>query len=171
MFTPFEELEYLADFLPEEGEAIIVSRQFGELRCSPIGEDSLRDGVEDADLYGRLVEANELLNAQGVRPIWVCLLGWFWFSVTLFMLGDFGWSEWYLPVGLALLTASGCYHWIHVRQRRLFDQMIAPQLRQEMERGHFSVHALIAGVRQHVEFRTLLDELVQWRPERRKVVR
>lgn len=171
MFTPFEELEYLADFLPEEGESIIVTRQFGELKCESFGADSLRDGIDDAELYGKLVQANEQLNAQGIRPIWGCLLGWFWMSATLFVLGGFGWGEWYLPVGLAMLAASACYHWIHLRQRHMFEQQIAPQLRQEMERAQISLHALIAGVRQHVEFRTLLDELVQWQPERRKVGR
>lgn len=171
MLTPFEELEYLADYLPEEGEAILVTRQFGELRCDPVGSDSLRDGIDDADLYGRLVQANEQLNARGVRPIWVCLLGWFWLCAAPFVVSGWGWGEWYLPVGLGLLAASICYHWIHDRQHKLFEQRIAPQLFQELGRGNISLHALVAGVRQHVEFRTLLDELVRWQPDSRKVSR
>ena len=33
MNNPYEDLEYLAEFLPEEGESVIVTRRRGQLVC------------------------------------------------------------------------------------------------------------------------------------------
>ena len=34
MLSPYEELEFLADFLPDEGEAVVVTRQGGNSTAS-----------------------------------------------------------------------------------------------------------------------------------------
>jgi hypothetical protein len=166
MLTPYEELEFLADFIPDEGESIVVTRQGGELHCEPMTEDDLRSGIEDVELYGRLVQANERLNVQGSLPLWSTAFGLIAAGILLFRVLQLGWSEWYLLPAIGLAALFGCFHWIRARQRRLFEAAIRPMLLREAMLRHISVYALMAGIRQHAEFRTLLDELVRWEPVR-----
>lgn len=166
MLTPYEELEFLAEFLPEEGEAVVVTRQGGELHCEPVHGEEFRDGIEDVELYGRFVQANERLNAQGSLPLWSTAFGMMLVGIVLFRLAGLGWSEWYVLPAVGLLALFGCFHWIRRRQARLFDERIRPMLLREATVRRISVYALIAGIRQHPEFRSLLDELIRWEPVR-----
>lgn len=168
MFSPYEELEYLSNFLPDEGEAVLVLREEGELICKPWCRGNLRDGIDDADLYGRLVFANERLNLAGALPLWAGSLGLVWAAITLHGLLGFGWAYWYLVPSLAPLVLYGCFQWIRYRQHRAFRDEILPPLRAEMSRLQITPHALMAGIRQHAELRTLLDELVRWVPAGRE---
>lgn len=166
MLTPYEELEFLAEYLPEEGEAVVVTRQGGELHCEPMQDDEFRDGIDDVELYGRLVQANERLNAQGSLPLWTAAFSLMVAGILLFRVIGLGWGEWYLLPALGLLALYGCFHWIRRRQSALFDARIRPMLLREAMIRKVSIYALIAGIRQHPEFRTLLDELIRWDPVR-----
>jgi len=168
MWTPYEELEYLSDFLPNEGESVVVTRRGGELKCEPLAEDDLRDGIDDVELYGRLVQANERLNAQGSLPLWATALGLMGLAIVLYRVVGFGWADWYLLPALGLLGLFGCFHWIRFRQRRHFQRTILPTLVREARQRRITLFALMAGVRQHAEFRTLLDELVRCEPVSRE---
>src|SRR5579872_7257162 len=119
MTTPFEDLEYLADYLPDEGEAVIVARRGGELICEPLRQDSPQERALDAELYGRLVQANERLNAVGALPIWGAALLCFSLCVAVHKFTGIGWSGWYIDLGIALLILGGCYSWIQYHQRHL----------------------------------------------------
>lgn len=162
MFSPFEELEYIADFLPEDGESVVISREGGELHCKPFQPNDLCDGIQDAKLYGFLVQANERLASVGTFPIWVMVTGMIWLCIALFASGLMGWSQWYVVPGLSVPILYGCVAWIRQRQHRLFRLEILPALHRELYQRNISRYALLAGVRQHAEFRTLLDELIHW---------
>jgi hypothetical protein len=164
--SPYEELEYLAEHLPDEGEALLVRREGGELHCEPMATDSLRDGIDDVELYGRLVQANERLNSQGTLPLWSAAVGVTLLAIAIYRGFGLGWTEWFVLPMLSLLALFGCFHWIRARQRALFEREIRPAIMRELMVRNLSPYALIAGVRQHVEFRTLLDELVRWEPTR-----
>jgi hypothetical protein len=82
-------------------------------------------------------------------------------GIVLFRGFSLGWGEWYLLPALGLLSLWGCFHWIRLRQQRCFDAVIRPALIRETRLRRISLYALMAGVRQHAEFRTLLDELVR----------
>lgn len=164
MFSPYEELEYLADYLPEEGEMVLITRQSGELVCKPWSNADLRDGVDDAELYGFLVQANERLHTAGAFPLWVGLMSLVWLAIFLHGIIGLDWTRWYLTPGLSVPLLFGCFHWIRHRQRRLFVREILPHLRSELARRRISYFSLVAGVRQHGELRSLLDELVHWSP-------
>jgi len=168
MFTPFEELEYLAEYLPEEGESVLISRKDGELVCQPWRTEGLRDGIEEAPLYGLLVQANERLNARANLPLWATGLGLFWLLVTLFTVGGFGWNSWFLVPGLGLFALWGCFLWIRQRQRTTFQHELRPRIDHAMRQRGIDPHALTAGMRQHAELRTLLDEFVQFTPAERR---
>ena len=168
MLTPYEELEFLAEYLPDEGESVVVTRRGGELRCEPLGDDDLRDGIDDVELYGRLVQANERLNAQGNLPLWVTAIVVALVSIVVFRVIGLGWSEWYLLTMIDLLGLFVCFHWIRRRQNHCFRTTILPALGREARLRHISLFALMAGVRQHAEFRTLLDELVRTDPGSRE---
>jgi len=169
MFSPYEELEYLADYLPDEGESVLVSRQAGELVCKPHPEDDLRDGIENAELYGFLVQANERLHAAGIVPVrWTAII-LIWAGVLLHGVLKMSWEQWYLWPGLAIPVFLGMMHWIQLRQRTLFRQEIVPQLNRELSARKIRPYALIAGVRQHSELRILFDELVRWLPPRTSI--
>lgn len=167
MFSPFEELEFLAEYLPDEGETVLVTRQDGELVCQPHRCDDLREGVADPELYGRLVQANERLNAQGMLPLWGSIGGMVAAGILLHGVLGLGWSEWYAIPGIAFLAMYGCFSWIRRRQRQLFRNELMPRLLVELHRRNLDRFSLIAGVRQHAELRTLLDELIHWTPENR----
>ncbi|WP_437223035.1 hypothetical protein SH661x_003046 [Planctomicrobium sp. SH661] len=166
MFSPFEELEYIADYLPEEGEAVLISREAGELVCKPYSNDDLRDGVDDAELYGFLVQANERVHSASTFPIWVTVLVLFWMAVALHGVLGVAWDRWYIVPGLAIPMVMGTASWIQHRQRRVFQQEIAPQLSRELSRRGIRPYALVAGVRQHGELRSIFEELVSWIPAR-----
>ncbi|MCA9055976.1 MAG: hypothetical protein KDA75_19220 [Planctomycetaceae bacterium] len=166
MLTPYEELEFLADYIPDEGEAIVVMRQDGELRCEPVQQDDFRAGIDDAELYGRLVQANERLNAQGSVPLWTAAFVLMLTGIVLYRWLGLGWGEWYLLPAVGLLALFACFHWIRSRQSQLFDAEVRPMLIRESMVRQVSIYGLIAGIRQHAEFRTLLDELVRWEPAR-----
>ena len=165
MMNRFEELEYLADYIPEEGEAIVVTRRHGELVCEPCRADSPRESTTtefDAPLYGRLVHANERLNAVGAMPIFATVTIWFWVCVATHLLTGLGWNAWFLDVGFALMATFLCHAWIRRRQSLLFRTEIRPVLaRISHERGldHYSV---MGAMRQRPELRTLLDDMARW---------
>ena len=162
--SPFEELEQLAEHLPDEGESLLVSRRDGELVYEPFRPDDLRDGVDEAYLYGRLVQANEQLNSLGALPLWVTGVSF----VTLCVLGHAtlsgSWQLWYLFPLLLVFSLCICFHWIRWRQEIVFQTEVLPTLRVELRRRRIDPYSLIAGVRQHAELRTLLEELVRWAP-------
>lgn len=157
MSTPFEELEYLSEYLPDEGESVLISRKDGELVCQAAGADGLRDGIDEAELYGLLVECNERLSMRAAQPLWVTSLVTFSGLVVLFTLGGLGWSSWFVIPGAILLGLWICYAWIRMRQLRLFTRDLRPRIDAALADRHISRHSLIAGLRQHVELRTLLD--------------
>lgn len=162
MLSPFEELEYLSDYLPEEGEAVIVSRSAGELRCEPFQTESLREGISDPRLYGVLVQGNERLNALGALPIWTSLISFFWLCAGLGISGWLTWQQWFFVPGVALVLLPACIAWIRARQQRLFTREILPLLEGVMRAHRMDPHAFLGAVRQHPEMRTLLDELIRW---------
>ena len=107
MSTPFEELEYLADFLPEEGESVIVSRNHGELVCENFQKERPLDEMASPEFYGHLVHANERLNSLVARPVWISTLAWFWVCVLIHKVFGLGWGR--LVSGSWLCTGGhGC---------------------------------------------------------------
>jgi hypothetical protein len=162
MSTPFEEIEQLADLLPEEGEALLVSRRDGELVCEPFRPDAIREGLTDAELYGRLVQANERLDALTRWPLWVTAAGLFLTCTVWHLFTGISWRGWYVDVGLTLIGVMSSVRWIHSRQLHLFRTQITPMLDAQTDRRDGSKFALIGAVRQHTELRTLMDFLVYW---------
>ena len=160
MSTPFEELEYLADFLPDEGESVIVSRSQGELVCENFQKERAFDEMASPDFYGHLVHANERLSSLIARPIWVSTLIWFWVCVLIHTwFNDLGWGFWYLDLGLALVAMAASYVVIRLRQDRYFKQEVRPTLNRQMYGSNLSKYALVGVIRQRPELRTLLDTL------------
>lgn len=159
MSTPFEELEYLADFLPEEGESVIVSRNHGELVCENFQKERPLDEMASPEFYGHLVHANERLNALVARPIWIALLTWFWACVLIHRQMELSWDGWYLDLGLGLVAMAVCYAAIRFRQDRYFKDEVRPTLNRQMYGSNLSKYALVGVIRQRPELRTLLDTL------------
>ncbi len=159
MSTPFEELEYLADFLPDEGESVIVSRSQGELVCENFQKDRALDEMASPDFYGHLVHANERLKSLVARPIWISTLVWFWVCVLIHKIFKLGWSDWYLDLGLGLVAMAASYAAIRLRQDRYFKQEVRPTLNRQMYGSNLSKYALVGVIRQRPELRTLLDTL------------
>ena len=157
MSTPFEELEYLSEYLPDEGESILVSRKDGELVCQAAGSEGLRDGIDEAELYGLLVECNERLSMRATHPLWVTSLVTFTALVALFTLGGLTWSSWFVVPGAVFVALWTCYAWIRSRQLRFFARELRPRIESALADRHITWHSLIAGLRQHAELRTLLD--------------
>jgi len=167
MNTPFEDLEYLADYLPDEGEAMLVSRRDGELVCEPFAQETGREGIADPEFYGRLIQASERLSMQSTLPLWVCLIGCFWGCVALHMLTGIGWVGAFFDIGLVMMALMGGYCWIRYRHQNMFRQEIRPMLEREIRRRSLQKYAVIGAIRQHPEMRSLMDELSLWTEEGR----
>jgi len=157
MATPFEELEYLSEHLPDEGESVLITRKDGELVCQECAGDGLRDGVDEAELYGLLVECNERLSMRATQPLWVTSFVTFALLVALFTIGGLSWSSWFVVPGAIFVALWVCYAWIRWRQMSLFRRNLQPRIAVSIEDRKIETHALIAGMRQHAELRTLLD--------------
>src|SRR5262249_8472714 len=132
MNTPFEDLEYLADYLPEEGEAVIVARRGGGLGGGAFRPDSPPERGLGGGLYGPPLEGNERLNAVGALPIWGSALACFGLCVGIHKLFSLGWSGWYIDLGILLVLVSGCYGWIQFRQRQLFRRQVRPMIETQL---------------------------------------
>lgn len=159
MSTPFEELEYLADFLPDEGESVIVSRSHGELTCENFQKERSLDEMASPEFYGHLVHANERLNSLIARPVWVSTLSWFWACVLMHNYFGLGWESWYLDLGLALVAMAASFVAIRLRQDFYFKKEVRPTLNRQMYGSNLSKYALVGVIRQRPELRTLLDTL------------
>ena len=162
MNSPFEELEYLADYLPEEGESVVVTRRSGELMCESFLHPQQRDDVSDPEFYGRLVQSNERLNSLSALPMWCCAILFFWLCVLVHRLTGLGWGGWYLDVGLGLIVLLGCFSWIRRRQATLFATEIRPMLNWQIRRRRLDRYAIMGVIRQHPELRTMMEELSRW---------
>lgn len=159
MSSPFEELEYLADFLPDEGESVIVSRSHGELTCENFQKERSFDEMASPEFYGHLVHANERLVSLVARPIWISLLVWFWACVAIHKSLDLGWGGWYLDLGLGLVAMAASYAAIRIHQDRYFKNEVRPTLNRQMYGSNLSKYALVGVIRQRPELRTLLNTL------------
>ena len=158
MFTPFEELEHLAEYLPDEGESVLITRKDGELVCTEWSSGELRDGIDEAALYGLLVQCNEALNARATLPLWATGVGTCWTLAALIVSGGLNWDRWYVVPGLAMSALWLCFAWIRYRQRRLFTEHIRPRIAAAVYERGLDLCSLLAGIRQHAELRTLLDQ-------------
>jgi hypothetical protein len=149
MSTPYEELENLAEFLPEEGESLIVSRRGGELVCQPLNpEEGSREGI-----------ANERLGALAAVPVWTCMGIAFAACVAFHKLTGIGWEGWYVDVAVAFLAAMSFTVWATIRRRRLYAAEIRPMLDSQLRARGLNRFAIVGALRQHPELRCLLDEL------------
>lgn len=162
MSSPYEEIEHLAEVLPEEGESLLVTRRDGELVCEPFRTEGVREGVADVELYGRLVQANERLENLSRWPLWGSAAALFAICVSCHLLTGLTWRGWWLDVGLVLIGVMVSVRWIQLRQLKLFRTQILPMLQAQVARRQIRKFALIAAVRQHSELRTLMDLLVYW---------
>ncbi|WP_437184991.1 hypothetical protein SH668x_002081 [Planctomicrobium sp. SH668] len=171
MFSPFEELEDLANYLPEEGESVLLTREEGKLVCKPIRQENLRDGIENAEFYGLLVLSDERLRSVRNVPIQLTVAFLTLAAVLLYGVLGMTLKEWYLIVGLAPCAFLAMQTWICQRQRLLFDVEIAPSLIRELKLRGFRLNALMAGVSQHAELQLLFRKMVRWMPELGSAVR
>ena len=161
MRTPYEELEYLSDFLPDEGESVVVTRRSGELHCeSMIGESNASvEPLIQSDFYGRLVTANEQLKQLAIAPVASSVIFAFSGCVGIHRLGGIGISGWYLDVGLLLLTVIGCLAWIRQRQVYVYRTQIHLTVERELIRTGLDRFRLIGAVRHQPELKTLFRHL------------
>ena len=162
MKTPFEELEFLADYLPEEGESVVVSRHAGELQCESLVAENARTGIDHPEFYGRMVQANLRLEACISLPCWAAISLFFCGAVLLQISGLLGWGYWYAYAGLALVALAGTRSWIATRQQQLFRTEICPMMAWQLQRHRLEKFALIGALQQHTELRHLAYYMTRW---------
>lgn len=166
MSSPFEELEYLADFLPEEGESVVVSRRRGQLVCETLLEPSPFTSTPssqiDRGLFGRLATINARLKNLKTGPILVTLLSCYWICVVMHRFFAIGWSGWYLDLGLGLLMGVACYLYVQYRQRKYFLEIICPLMKQLMQDHQLEKYSLIAYLSQHRNLSSLASAFTRW---------
>jgi len=167
MNNPYEELEYLADFLPDEGEAVIVSRRRGQLVCEtyfePMTTSNSSQGQQiDRELYGRLSMVESRLKLLWQTPAMVSVLAFYWVCVVLHRVFELGWSAWYLDLGLGMMIVAGCYHYVQYQRRRYFLEAVCPALQKWMVDHQLDKYTLIAWLTAHRNLSTLREALTRW---------
>ncbi len=163
MRTPFEELEYLADFLPDEGESVVITRRHGELVCEAYPRETpTPKGLDDPEFFGRLVQANEQLRALAWLPLGCGMLAAFWGMLVFHLVTGFGWSMWYCDVAIAMLVGAGALLIVRTRREAFFHNVIRPMLAWQMRRCRIEKYALLGEVRRRPELKALWSELWRW---------
>jgi hypothetical protein len=160
--TPFEELEYLVDYLPEEGESILVTRRNGELQCEASQALGHADPIEHPVLYGMLVQMNERLAALCYLPASTAILVWFGICSLTEAMSGIGLPGWYLYFGLGLLSMFLSIAWVEYRQRQLFNRELFPQLVRKIRGMGLDHYSVVGSLRHHSELRTLFRQLAQF---------
>lgn len=167
MNNPYEDLEYLSEFLPEEGESVIISRRRGQLVCESYLEpmhSQYTNGpaLIDRELYGRLTMADTRLRVIWQAPAIVAVLTFYLMSLTVHRMLSVGWSGWYLDLGLALLIGVTCYHFIQSQRRRYFLTTVCPALQKWMLDHQLDKYTLIAWLTMHRNLSALKEALTRW---------
>lgn len=163
MNSPFEELEFLSDYLPDEGESVVVSRQDGELVCrSYRQEPPTRDPLDDPVLYGRLVQANERLRGAAARPIWWSVSALYLGCVAIHLLTAWGWYGVVADVGLALLLLQFCVGQIRREREMIFRTEIRPMLTRIFRQHRAERYTVLGATRQRPELHSICAELARW---------
>lgn len=170
--TPFEELEFLADYLPDEGEAVILSRRRGELVCEVVGDANEKNtttepapkvkGISDASLYGRLLQASERLKSCTTSNVWMWILACYGVCVGMHLVTGFGWEGWYFDLGIVLIVFCLATFWSQFQQWQLFTRDIFPMLEQVMLEHQIDRFELITRMKQHRDLSSLLASVLRW---------
>jgi hypothetical protein len=164
--NPYEDLEYLAEFLPEEGESVIVTRRRGQLVCETFFESmpqtASQTGLVDRELYGRLATLDAKMRVLWQTPVVMTVLATYWACVTLHRGLGLGWNGWYLDVGLMLIAGVACLRFIQRRQRRYFLTQVCPALQKWMIDYQIDKYSLIAWLTTHRNLVTLRHALTRW---------
>lgn len=163
--SSFEELEYLADFLPEEGEAVVVVRRGGELVCEtydrPAHKAAQATSVVDAQFYGRLVQANEQLRALSALPLWSCAIGALPGCLLIHRIAGIAWTEWYIYAGVLVSVAALCQWWLQQRRSEYFIREIRTMMNWQFRHLRLERFAVLGEIRSRPELKTLLTEMTR----------
>lgn len=172
--TPFEELEFLADYLPDEGEAVLLSRRRGELVCESYADGPEKSvvtaapqspklkGISDASLYGRLLQASERIRTCVWSNIWFGVLTFYGLCVCMHLATGLGWQGWYFDLGIGLIVGCLTALGIRFQQKLLFIRDICPMLEQIMLEQQIDRFELMASMRQHRDLLPLLNAILRW---------
>ncbi len=166
MNNPYEDLEYLAEFLPEEGESVIVTRRRGQLVCESYFETHptppAQAGLIDREFYGRLTTIDTRLRILWHTPAIIAVLTYYWACVAFHRGFGLGWSAWYLDLGLALIVGVTCLGYIQQRRKHYFLNAICPALQKWMIDHQLDKYTLIAWLATHRNLATLRQALTRW---------
>ncbi len=157
MYSPFEELEYLAEFLPDEGETVVVSRCEGELVCESLRDPDVAEcNLEEPELYGRLIHANERLKAQRNLPLGVFAVSLYTAMFLVHTFQPLSMLVWILDLGLVLLASMTYVVWVQRRRAALFQEKLLPILDWYLSSRGIDRFVLIGSLPDQPELETLL---------------
>ncbi|MCA8989609.1 MAG: hypothetical protein KDA78_18320, partial [Planctomycetaceae bacterium] len=141
----YEDLEYLAEYLPEEGESVIVTRRSGNLVCEPYQEpiSDSQVGVISREFYGRLVAMNAKLRQFWTRPLALSALLIYLVCIGVQQWFQLGWSSWLIYGGICVAILMGTSLLVHFRQKLFLRNQISPQLNRHMAEHHLDKYTLV----------------------------
>lgn len=145
--------EKISEHLPQDGEAIIVSRKDGELnvRDCPFLPDDL---VNDPHSMGRLMIANERIN-KASGPLWViAIVAILCLSGLLVTLGK-GWSFWWLHLNIFVIILAAQNWFAGARQRHAFRSYVLDAVEEVRTKQGLSDPAFLALLKQMSDFQMI----------------
>ncbi|MDA1016514.1 MAG: hypothetical protein O3A00_18920 [Planctomycetota bacterium] len=171
MGSPYEELEYLANYLPDEGESVVVTRRSGELvcerpssfqeRCQPDSPPPRHaDEIEHREFDGRLIQADARLRRLAVLPIWVCATASFWTCLLLHTATEL--ASWAAFCGVLFVAIPTTHLWIRVRRSKLFKTELRAMLAWQLRRWRLDRFATMSNIQGRRDLRLLQAEMTRW---------
>lgn len=173
--SPYEEIETIADFLPEEGQSITLTRRKGQLvvddvtqknrQQDALTQERLRQAkqrVAEETLFGHLVQANERLQNFSIKN--------FLFAILLTYATSMGLS-WYLGwesmnagvvVGVTLTILAGFVLNERNEVKKRFVYQVCPELDRVLTERNIDKFHLLGMMKNHKDLAPLARAISRW---------
>jgi hypothetical protein len=174
--TPYEEIETIADFLPDEGKTVTLTRRKGQLIVEDaslhqkqqqdlmIQERMLaaKQRVAEETLFGHLVQASERLQHYSIKSFLFTLLAIY--SVSVGVHYYMGWSAVNIPVvvGMALVFVSGYLLNERAELKKRFIYHVCPELDRVLTDRNIDKYQLLGIMRNNRDLAMLARAISRW---------
>ncbi len=173
--TPYEEIESIADFLPDEGKSVTLTRRKGQLVVEDLSsrrqhQDDVnrerqlaaKQKLAEETLIGHLVQSKERLQHASLRTPVVFLVMTYAICVGLHMY--YGWSAINFPVVLSVIFFSGLAYWCNEQRevKRRFIYQVCPELDRVLTERNVDKFQLLGILKRDPEMAPLTRAISRW---------
>ncbi len=174
--TPYEEIESLADLLPDEGEKVTISRQHGELIVEAttaqkqqfdqaIVQERLliaKQRVAEETLLGHLIEANERLQSYSLKSFLFTVITAYASCLLVNYYSNFSTFTWAVDIGIALFFLAGYLLNERSELKKRFVYQVCPPLDKVLMERNIDKYQLLGIMKSHADLTPLARAISRW---------